>query len=178
MNADRGVYWMKKALKFLHLVASAGLLGGLATYLVLAILAPGDSPAEFAAIRQGIHFVAEWLILPSLLLALVSGLLSIAVHRPFMNLGWPWLKALMGLAMFEGTLLAVQSNARRGAELASKTLSGEGDAAALAELLRHERAGVWMIVALSVANILVGVWRPRLSWRRSEDTEDNSSPFA
>ena len=169
---------MKKTLKFLHLVASAGLLGGLATYLVLAILAPGESPAEFAAIRRGIHLVAEWLILPSLLVALVSGLLSIAVHRPFMNLGWPWLKALMGLAMFEGTLLAVQSNARRGAELASKALSGEGDPAALAELLRHERAGVWMIVALSVANIVVGVWRPRLSWRWSERSQDESSPFA
>lgn len=156
---------MKKLLKFLHLVASAGLLGGLATYLVLAMLAPGENPAEFAAIRRGIHLLAEWVILPSLLLALVSGLLSIAVHRPFMNLGWPWLKALLGLAMFEGTLLAVQSNARRGAELATKALAGDGDPALLAELLRHERSGVWMIVALSVANILLGVWRPRLSWR-------------
>lgn len=169
---------MKKLLKFLHLVASAGLLGGLATYLVLAMLVPGETPAEFAAIRQGIHFVAEWLILPSLLLALVSGLLSIAVHRPFMNLGWPWLKALMGLAMFEGTLLAVQSNARRGAELATKALTGDGDPAALAELLSHERAGVWMIVALSIANIVVGVWRPRLSWRTDNTAEDGSSPFA
>ena len=156
---------MKKLLKFLHLVASAGLLGGLATYLVLAMLVPGENPDSFAAIRRGIHVLAEWVILPSLLLALVSGLLSIAVHRPFMNLGWPWLKALLGLAMFEGTLLAVQSNARRGAELATKALAGDGDPVLLTELLHHERNGVWTIVALSVVNILLGVWRPRLSWR-------------
>jgi putative copper export protein len=70
---------MKKLLKFLHLVASAGLLGGLATYLVLAMLVPGENPDAFAAIRRGIHVLAEWVILPSLLLALVSGLLSIYV---------------------------------------------------------------------------------------------------
>jgi hypothetical protein len=138
------------------------------------MLVPGENPDAFAAIRRGIHVLAEWVILPSLLLALVSGLLSIAVHRPFMNLGWPWLKALLGLAMFEGTLLAVQSNARRGAELATKALAGDGDPVLLTELLHHERNGVWTIVALSVVNILLGVWRPRLSWRVATDAIDSA----
>ena len=162
---------MKKMLKIVHLLASAGLIGALAAYLVLVLKAPGATPAEFAAIRQGIHLVSKWIVLPSLLFVLLSGLLSMAAHRPFMNAGWVWIKALLGLAMFEGTLLSVQSNAQRGAELAARALTGKGDPAALAELLRHERAGLWTILLLSAVNVVIGVWRPRLGRRRDARRE-------
>ncbi len=158
---------MKKFLKVVHLIASAGLIGALSAYLVLVLKAPGETQEEFAAIRHGIHFVSKWIVMPSLLLVLVSGLLSMAVHRPFMNAGWVWLKAVLGISMFEGTLLAVQSNAQRGAELAARALQGEGNPQLLADLLRHERAGLWTILVLSLANVVIGVWRPRLGRRRA-----------
>ena len=156
---------VKKFLKFVHLIASAGLIGALGVYLVLVLKAPGESAVEFAAIRNGIHIATRWVLMPSLLLVLVSGLLSIAAHRPFMNAGWVWVKAVLGISMFEGTLLAVQSNARRGAEMASKALGEGGDPALLADLLQHERAGLWTILALAIANVVIGVWRPRIGRR-------------
>jgi uncharacterized membrane protein len=165
---------MKKFLKIVHQIAAAGLLGALSAYLVLVLKAPGETPTEFAAIRHGIQLVSKWIVMPSLLLVLVSGLLSMAVHRPFMNAGWVWLKAVLGISMFEGTLLAVQSNAERGARLASRALEGAGDPAQLADLLRHERAGLWTIVLLSIANVVIGVWRPRLARRRAAPPQSRS----
>ena len=46
----------------------------------------------------------------SLAIALMSGLLSMVVHPPFQEMRWAWLKALLGLAMFEATLGAIENN--------------------------------------------------------------------
>lgn len=153
---------MKRFLKFVHTVGAIGVLGALATHLVLVAMAPGDSPTAFAAVRTGIHAISRFILLPSLLLVLVSGLLAMAIHRPFMDARWAWLKAFTGVAMFEGTLNAVQSNATRGAELAVRALEGNGDPQALAALLHHEWMGLWTIGAIALANVALGVWRPRL----------------
>ncbi|MFO0635353.1 MAG: hypothetical protein U0168_21100 [Nannocystaceae bacterium] len=50
--------------------------------------------------------------MPSLLVVLVSGLCAIAVHHPFHNAGWAWLKAATTLLVLEGTLVAVQGPAQ------------------------------------------------------------------
>lgn len=153
---------MKRFLKFIHTVGAIGVLGALAAHLVLVAMAPGDSPTAFAAVRAGIHAISRFILLPSLLLVLVSGLLAMAIHRPFMDARWAWLKAFTGVAMFEGTLNAVGSNAARGAELAARALEGNGDPQALAALLHHEWMGLWTIGAIALANVALGVWRPRL----------------
>jgi hypothetical protein len=64
--------------------------------------------------------------------------------------------------MFEGSLLTVGASARRAADLSAMAVSGQGDAAQLAQVVRTEWGGLWVLLVLSVANILLAVWRPRL----------------
>ena len=52
--------------------------------------------------------------------------------------------------------------ARRAAELATLAVSGQGNAAQLSETLHAERGGLWLLLVLSLANIVLAVWRPRI----------------
>lgn len=157
----------RKLLKLLHEVGAVGVMGALAAYIVLVITAPQDSLVEYAAVRRGIAALTQYLLLPSLVLVLVSGLLAIAATRAYMDAGWPWLKALSTVAMFEGTLLTVNASARKAAEISALAARrGDSDPALLESILRTEWIGLWTILALSFANILVAVWRPRLTRRR------------
>jgi hypothetical protein len=100
-------------------------------------------------------------------LVLISGLLAIAATRAYMDQGWPWLKALTTVAMFEGTLLTINASARKAAEISALAAStGDANPELLAPILRTEWIGLWTILALSFGNILVAVWRPRLTRRR------------
>jgi hypothetical protein len=99
---------------------------------------------------------------PSLALVLISGLLAIAVNRAFHDAGWAWFKALLGISMFEGTLLTVGAGARRAAELSAAAVGGGGNAAELAQVQRSEWGSLWFLLFLSVVNIVLAVWRPRL----------------
>lgn len=153
-------------MKLLHQLGAVGAMGGLAACVVLVALAPRDSLVEYAAWRTAIVAVGQWLLVPSLALVLVSGLLAIAIHRPYHDAGWAWVKALLGLVMFEGTLLTVQASGRRAAEVAALAAqSGAPDPAALAPLLRTEWLGLWTMLVLALANIVLAVWRPRLGPR-------------
>ena len=107
-------------LKVLHQLSAIGVMGALACCVVLVIVAPKDSLVEYAALRQGIAAITRWLLVPSLLLVLVTGLLALAAS------------------------------------------SGRGDPVALEPLLRTEWAGLWTMLVLSLANVLLAVWRPRI----------------
>lgn len=157
---------ISKLLKALHELGAIGVVGGLAACLVLLVSAPQDSLAGYAAIRRGMDAIARWILVPSLAIVLISGLLSIAANRAYMDAGWAWIKALLGIAMFEGTLLNIQATGRKVMELSQAALaSGQTDAAALAPLLRTEWLGLWTMLALSFANLALAVWRPRLRRR-------------
>jgi len=151
----------RKLLKIVHEVAAVGVMGALASCVVLVATAPRASMVQFAAVRQGIAAIEQWMLVPSLVLVLVSGLLAIVANRPYLHAGWPWLKALLGLGMFEGTFLTVSSRAREAAQLSGQALSAAGDPAQLAEVLRTEWLGLWTILLMSLANIVVAIWRPR-----------------
>ena len=153
---------LKQLLKILHEVGAAGVLGSFAACLVLVLKGPTQPLIAYAAVRQVIALITQWLLLPSLVLVVTSGLLAIAANRAFHNAAWAWVKALLGLGMFEGTLLTINASARRAEELAALAVSGQGDAAQLAEVLRTERGGLWLLLLLSLANIVLAVWRPRL----------------
>ena len=153
---------MRRAIKFLHTVASGGMIGAFLCYLVILAFAPQGSPQALADLRQTISALCNYLLLPSLALALVSGLLSMAVHKPFLEHRWVWAKAVVGLSLFEATLAVIHAKAAAANEEAAKIAAGNGDAAALASIVTNEWATLGALLALCAAQVALGVWRPRL----------------
>ncbi len=145
----------------LHLLGAIGLTGSLAAYMVLLYTAPADSMEDYAVVRRGIEAISGWILVPSLVAALVTGLFAIAVYHPFQNAGWVWAKALLGLPMFEGTLATIDSTAQKAAALSARAALGEVEPALVADAVAREWNALWMIMALSVAQTVIGVWRPR-----------------
>lgn len=145
-----------------------GVLGAFAACIALVARVPTHTAAAYAVLRQCIAVITQWLLVPSLALVLISGLLAIAATEAYKDAGWVWVKALLGISLFEGTLLTVAASARQAAALAADVASGRGEPGQLAQVLHTEWNGLWMLLALSVANIVLAVWRPRLwSTRRT-----------
>lgn len=156
---------MRQAMKFLHSVASCGIIGALAAYMIILLTISDTAPADYAQARHVISRLCDLVIVPSMALALVTGLLSMAVHRPYQDKRWAWVKALLGIGMFESTLAITQSKAHYATELARKIASGEPQVDALRAALHSEWTTLWAIMAISIANVALGVWRPRLGRR-------------
>lgn len=153
---------MRKFIKFLHTMASIGFLGAIIAFLVLHAHLPEPAELErFAALRIAMGAVARWVLLPSMGLVLVSGLLSMAVVPAYQNQGWVWAKLLSGAIVFEGTLVYVQGPMERAAERAQAALAGEVPVSDLGLTLSPEWGSFWVIGAVAVANVVLGVWRPR-----------------
>jgi hypothetical protein len=129
---------LTRALKILHEIGAIGVAGSFAACIVLIAKTPTPSLIAYAAMRQGIAAIAQWLLLPSLGMVLISGLLAIAATNAYKNAAWAWIKALLGISVFEGTLLTINASARHAADLATLAASGHGDAVQLAEVLRTE----------------------------------------
>ncbi|MFK7912612.1 MAG: hypothetical protein AB8B93_01750 [Pseudomonadales bacterium] len=158
---------MKKASKFLHTMGSIGLLGGIACYIILLSVAPPMSEIEsYHAIRVGIDKIARWLLLPSLTIMLTSGLAAVAIHAAFREQRWVWCKILLGLSMFEGTLVSIQGPAQHAAKITAQALAGQIEVARIPELIHDERGALWVVGTLAVINVVLGVWRPRLKRRK------------
>ncbi len=54
---------------------------------------------------------------------------------------------------------------QREAERSAEAVAGKVDPATLAVSFTGERNTLWILLAVCVANVVLGVWRPRLSWR-------------
>ncbi|MGU3664816.1 hypothetical protein ACLBX9_11575 [Methylobacterium sp. A49B] len=154
---------MRRLLKFLHTMGSAGLLGAMASLVILLSLAPPPTAlAGYAAMRGAMGAVATWIFLPALAVTLMSGLLAMALNRAYLNAGWAWIKLATGVLMFEGGLVYVQGPMKREAEQSAQALAGSFDPAALATALQGERGTLWVLLAVSTANVALGIWRPRV----------------
>ncbi|MFO0578070.1 MAG: hypothetical protein U1A78_29035 [Polyangia bacterium] len=156
---------MKRFIKILHEIATVGITGGVAAILILLVSSRSATPAAYAAIRYGIDHVARWLLLPSLTVVLLTGLLAMAVHPPYQDAGWAWIKALLGVSMLEGTLGGIIGTARDAARLSTEVAAGSGGSG-LQAVQRQEWGVLWVILFLSIVNIVLGVWRPKLRRRR------------
>lgn len=162
---------MRQLMKFLHTLGAIGLMGAMACFLVTLIHAP--SPAalpEYAATRVSMAAVAKWIFMPSLGVTLISGLLAIAISPAFHNAGWAWVKAASGILIFESGFVGILGPMQREADTAVKLIAGQGDAAMLGLTLAPEKMTLWILLAVSVANVVLGVWRPYLV-RRSSRSE-------
>jgi uncharacterized membrane protein len=156
---------LRRTLKLLHTLASCGMIGGLLCYAIVLVYAPQDTPRAYADVRQTISYISNYLLLPSMGVALVSGLLAMAAHRPFLDTRWAWLKALLGLSLFEATLGIIQSKATSAAAASAKIAAGTGEPGALAAALGNEWMSLAAILTLSIAQVVLGIWRPRLARR-------------
>ncbi len=149
---------LRHTAKALHEIASIGFGGALAACLVINLVADRASPAGFTAARHAFAAIAQYVLVPSMAVVVLSGLLALASTRAYVDAGWAWLKTLLGISVFQATLLVVGSS--RNQEALAAAL---GDPAALDALLCSERNTLWVLIALSIVNVVLAVWRPRLT---------------
>ncbi len=152
---------MRPVLKCLHLLGVVAFMGALAAQLVLAVGAGNDAgqwPWRHAAAQ-----VSQWVVMPGLLLATLTGLGLMMVHAPFMAARWVWVKALLGMVVGVVLWLGVHTAVRRAEWLAATPPDADpaAHAWALQQALRTEWVGGWAGLALSVLAVGVAVWRPR-----------------
>lgn len=163
-------------MKILHSVAACGMIGGLACYLVLLVVGVPETPAAYADLRSSISVISNYVILPSFVLVAASGLLSMVVHEPFISKGWVWLKAMTGILLFEGVLGIVGSKASIAEQKAAEIAAGTAPTDALDSLIALEWGTLAIVMAVSMANVILGVWRPRritpdFSWEKEAPAE-------
>ena len=145
-------------------MGAIGLAGAMASLLVmLAMLPPPSSLPEYALLRGAMGAVATWLFFPSLGLTLVAGLLAIGFNRAFHNAGWAWVKLLSGVLVFESGFVGILGPMQEEAERSQQALAGQIDPATLGTALGSERGTLWVILAVATANVVLGIWRPRLT---------------
>jgi hypothetical protein len=151
---------LRRAAKILHEVASIGFGGGLAVCLLINLTAKRVSHDEFLAARHVYALIAQYIVIPSMVFVVVSGLVALAATRGFMESGWAWVKALLGLSVFEATLVIVGSS-RHESDLALAA----SDSTVLDALLRSERNTLLLLIAVTVVNVVLAIWRPRLTYQ-------------
>lgn len=146
---------MRRLLKFLHSVGAAGLIGAVAALAIVLMLAP-----ESIQILAATSKIAVWIIGPSIVLTVITGLLAMVATPAFQDVGWVWAKAATGILILQAGLHVIgpiQEEAKR----AAGAVASGADPAGAARLLEAEVNTLWVLLAVSVANIALGVWRPR-----------------
>jgi hypothetical protein len=151
-------------MKFAHTIGAIGLMGSMACLIVLLEFAPDPaSLSEYALLSAAMAGVVTWIFLPCLALTLIAGLLAIAVNRAYHNAGWAWLKLATGILVFEWGFTAIVGPLQEEARLSARAVTGGVDPTTLAASLGPERNSLWMLLAVAAANVVLGVWRPRLT---------------
>jgi hypothetical protein len=131
-------------------------MGAMASLLVVMLFARMSTPGTgSAAVMSAMGQIATWIFQPSLALTLITGLAAIGVTPGYHDAGWAWAKAATGILIFEGGFLYVLGPIQTAAKAGAGFLS--------ARVLESERNTLWLLLAVCVANVVLGVWRPRFS---------------
>jgi hypothetical protein len=94
-------------------------------------------------------------------LTVISGLLAMWATPAFQDAGWVWVKAATGILILLAGLHVIGPIQEEAKRHASAIASG-ANAESTARMLDAEVATLWVLIAVSLANIALGVWRPRL----------------
>jgi hypothetical protein len=155
---------MRRLMKLLHTIGAIGLMGAMACLLVLLSFTPAPTAlSDYALMRAAMGGIATWIFLPSLGLTLVAGLLALAVNRAYHSAGWAWAKLATGILIFEWGFTAIQGPMQQEAELSARALAGGVDTATVAGSPGAEQISLWVLLAVAAANVVLGIWRPRLT---------------
>lgn len=171
---------MQRTLKFAHTIGAIGLMGAMASLLAMLAILPDPASsnttdlARYAGMREAMHVISQYILIPSLGLTLVAGLFSIAANRIFQNAGWAMLKLVTGIVMFEWTLIGIDGPMRREADLSAQALVGAVDVADLGVTIDRVWWSLWVLIAIAVLNVVLGIWRPKLK-RKDHFAKDPSS---
>lgn len=155
---------MRRILKFAHTMGAIGLLGSMASLLVISVASPPPTAlVAYAATRSAMANVATWLFLPSLFVVLAAGLAALAATRAFHDAGWAWIKLASGLALFEGGLQTLQGPMREEADrAAAAAVAARMNPAGVALSPGTEHATLIVLLVVATANVGLAIWRPRL----------------
>jgi len=157
----------RKISKILHELGSVGYLGAIVALLVMLATLPEPSEVErFAQVRISMAAISQWILFPSVMLVLCSGLLSIAIVPAYQSAGWVWAKLITGILIFEGTLVSVLGPMRKAGARGAAALAGEVPEGGLGTTLGSEETSLWILAGVALFNVVVGVWRPRSRRRR------------
>jgi len=144
-------------------MGAVGLMGAIASLIVLMGFAPPPtSLLDYAVMNGAMAAIATWIFFPSLAVTLIAGLLAIAVNPSFHNAGWAWAKLASGVLIFEGGLVSVLGPIQEAAKQSARALAGQLDPATITGAYGAERNALWMLLAVTTANVVFGIWRPRL----------------
>lgn len=155
---------VRRALKFLHTMGAIGLMGSMACLIVLmSVTPPPGSLAGYALMHGAMGAIATWIFFPSLALTLIPGLLSLAVNRAFHNAGWAWAKLATTLLILEGSFVYILGPMQEEATRSAAALAGRLAPAALTGSYGAEQKSLWVMLAVATANVVLGVWRPKLT---------------
>ena len=143
-------------------MGAIGLMGATASLLVLINGRPlPTSLAEYAVLHRAKAEIVAWVFLPSLVATLIAGLLAIAINRAFHNAGWAWVKAASGILVFTAGF-HVMSAIQEEAEQRSSEIPGQTNLSETPPPPDGEQGTLWVLLAVSTANVVLGVWRPRI----------------
>jgi uncharacterized membrane protein len=155
---------VRHLLKFLHTMGAIGLMGAIASLLVLLRGEMGaGTPKEYAALCGAMADIANLVLYPSMVATLIAGLLAIAFNRAFHNAGWAWIKLATGISVFEGSLVAIIGPIQQEAARSAAALSAPLDVVAITSYVGSLQASLWVMLAVTTANVVLGIWRPRLT---------------
>lgn len=155
MNTVMLTIALRRLLKITHTLGATGFMGGMAALLAVLVLTPAATGrSEWVPVIGALARIAAWVVAPSMVVTVISGLLSMAANPAFYEAGWVWVKAATGILILEGGLHVlgpIQEEAKRGA---AALAGGPG-------LVTAEVNTMGVLLAVAAANVALGVWRPR-----------------